>query len=92
MLDGENQLAVAIAELSNKIETLISKHEELAENVSKIKEAVYDPDRGLYARLKELDTRIVGLEEWRSNNVRIMWIVGTSIIGLVVTTIWKSIF
>ena len=92
MLENENQLAVAITELSNKIETLLYKHEELAENVSKIKEAVYNPDRGLYARLRELDIRIANLEEWKNNNVKIMWIVGTSIIGLMITTIWRTIF
>lgn len=92
MLEGENQLSVAIAELSNKIEILLSKHIELADNVTKIKEAVYNPDSGLYARLRELDTRIDNLEAWKNSNTRILWIVATSIIGLTAATLWSAIF
>jgi len=92
MQDGEKQLTMAIVELSNKIETLLSKHVELAENVTKIKEAVYNPDSGLYARLRELDTRIDILEDWKNNNTKILWIVATSIIGLTAATVWRVIF
>ena len=92
MQDGEKQLTMAIVELSNKIETLLSKHVELAENVTKIKEAVYNPDSGLYARLRELDTRIDILEDWKNNNTKILWIVATSIIGLTAATAWRVIF
>ena len=62
MTDDEQQkLTVMLVELSGKIQTMLDKQEELAENVSKIKEAVYNPDSGLYARLKELDIRIIQL-------------------------------
>ncbi len=66
----EGRVIVAIAELSTKIETLIDKQEELAVNVSKIKEAVYNPDEGLYARLNKLDIRLLALESWKSNNTK----------------------
>ena len=77
MTDDEQQkLTLMLVELSGKIQTVLDKQEELAENVSKIKEAVYNPDSGLYARLKELDIRIIQLESWKSTNTRIMWLVG----------------
>ena len=45
MTDDEQQkLTVMLVELSGKIQTMLDKQEELAENVSKIKEAVYNPD------------------------------------------------
>jgi|TARA_Y100000310_G_C20338892_1_gene648834 hypothetical protein len=90
-LESEGQLAVALTELTSKIETLIYKQEELAENISKIKEAVYNPDEGLYARLNRLDARLLGLESWKSNNTKILWIVITVGLGLIITTAWKAI-
>jgi len=78
---NEGQIIVALAELTTKIETLISKQEELAVNVSKIKEAVYNPDEGLYARLNKLDIRLLSLESWKANNTKIMWIVITAAIS-----------
>jgi len=90
----EGRVIVAIAELSTKIETLIDKQEELAINIGKIKEAVYNPDEGLYARLKELDIRLLALESWKLNNTKIMWIVITAAISsFAVASIsaWKAI-
>jgi|TARA_Y100000034_G_C6859337_1_gene390895 hypothetical protein len=90
-LENEGQIAVALTELTSRIETLIDKQEELAENVSKIKEAVYNPDEGLYARLNRLDSRLLSLESWKSNNTKILWIVISVGLGLIITTAWKAI-
>ena len=57
--DDERKLTVMLVEMSTKLEILLDKQEELADNISKIKEAVYNPDSGLFARLKELDIRII---------------------------------
>jgi hypothetical protein len=90
-LENEGQIVLALQDLATRIETLIDKQEELAENINKIKEAVYNPDEGLYARLNRLDARILGLESWKNNNTKILWIVITVGLGLVVTTAWKAI-
>ena len=93
MTDEEQQkLTVMMVELSGKLQILLDKQDELAENISKIKEAVYNPDSGLYARLKELDIRIQLLERWKSSSTRVMWIVGGSVIGLLVNTAWGVLF
>ena len=93
MTDDEQQkLTVMLVELSGKIQTMLDKQEELAENVSKIKEAVYNPDSGLYARLKELDIRIIQLETWKAANSKVMWLVGGSVAGLLVKTVWTVLF
>jgi|TARA_R110000744_G_scaffold157552_2_gene273396 hypothetical protein len=93
MTDEEQQkLIVMMVELSGKIQMLLDKQDELAENISKIKEAVYHPDLGLYARLKELDIRIQLLEGWKAANSKIMWLVGGSVVGLLVKTAWSVLF
>ena len=88
--DSTSQIIVALADLTNKIETLIDKQEELALNVSKIKEVVYNPDEGLYARLNKLDIRLFSLEEWKNNHTKLLWIVISIVAGLVMTTAWKA--
>ena len=93
MTDDEQQkLTVMMVELSSKVQILLDKQDELAENINKIKEAVYNPDSGLYARLKELDIRIQHIESWKSTNTRLMWIVGGSVVGLLVRTAWAALF
>jgi len=84
--------AVAFAEMSgkfdqimDKIETVKEKQEEMAEDIGKIKEAVYNPDQGLYARLREL-------ESWKDTSSRLIWLTITSVSGLVVATIYKYFF
>jgi len=57
-VNDERELALAFAELNNKIEILLEKQEEMADNVAKIKEAIYNPDQGIFSRLKDL-------ENWR---------------------------
>ena len=90
--DEQQKLTLMIVEMSGKIELLLDKQDELADNISKIKEAVYNPDSGLYARLRDLDTRIIQIEAWKATNTRLMGLVGGSITGLVLQTAWKALF
>tara|TARA_R100000008_G_scaffold76966_2_gene57132 strand:+ start:1257 stop:1538 length:282 start_codon:yes stop_codon:yes gene_type:complete len=93
MTDEEQQkLTVMIVEMSSKIEILLDKQDELADNISKIKEAVYNPDSGLYARLRDLDTRILQVENWKATNSKIMWLVGGSVAALLVQAAWTVLF
>ena len=92
MNDEEQQkLTIMMTELSSKVQILLDKQDELAENISKIKEAVYNPDQGLYARLTALDTRIQHIESWKNTNTRLMWLVGGSVVGLLVKTAWGAL-
>ena len=93
MSDEDSQhLTLMIAEISTKLQVLLDKQDELGENISKIKEAVYDPDKGLYARLSKLDARLDALEAWKNNNTKILWIVITVGVGLVLSTTWQAVF
>ena len=90
--DEAKNLVVMMTELSSKLQILLDKQEELAEGITKIKEAVYNPDSGLYARLRGLEIRITSVEQWKASNTRIMWIVGTTVIGMSIATMWNMIF
>ena len=94
MSDDEQtqHLSMVMAEIATKMQVLLYKQDELAENVAKIKDAVYDPDKGLYARLSRLDARLDALESWKDNNTKIVWIGITVGIGLVATTVWQAVF
>jgi len=81
-----------MAEISAKMQVLLDKQDELGENISKIKEAVYNPDTGLYARLTKLDSRLDALEAWKSTNTKVMWIIVSIGAGLVLNTGWDALF
>jgi hypothetical protein len=91
-VDQTQNLTVMMAEISTKMQVLLDKQDELAENISKIKEAVYDPDKGLYARLSRLDARLDSLENWKNNNSKILWIVIAATTALIVQSAWRALF
>ena len=68
--------------LMDAIESVKERQEDMAEDIAKIKEAVYNPDEGLYARLRALET-------WKRTSSRVIWMVVTALSGLVVATVWS---
>ena len=66
------------------IDAVKEKQEEMSEDVSKIKEAVYNPDEGLYARIREL-------EAWKNQSSRMIWTLFTSVVGLACALVIKYI-
>ena len=90
--DEQQNLTLMMAEIATKMQVLLDKQDELGENISKIKEAVYNPDNGLYARLSKLDARLDVLEDWKQSNSKVLWILVTVGIGLVVNGAWQAIF
>jgi hypothetical protein len=53
--DQLQQLTTAILEMKMNLERMAEKQEEMVDDVKHIKQAVYDPEQGLYARLKALE-------------------------------------
>ena len=62
--------------------TMKEKNEEMADDVSKIKEAIYNPDEGIYSRLKEL-------EAWKSSMSRVLWLLATGALGSLGVALWE---
>ena len=51
------------------------------QDVRQIKEAIYNPEQGLYARVRDL-------EQWQASMSRVAWIFGSSIVALVAKTLY----
>ena len=59
--DQQQELREIIIELRNDISRMSERQNEMNENIKKIKEAIYNPDEGLYARIKSL-------EQWKESS------------------------
>ena len=70
--------------LEMKIDEVKDRQEDMAEDMAKVRESVYHPDQGLYARLREL-------EAWQKTSSKIIWMVVSTMIGIVAYTITKTI-
>ena len=78
----DSQAETALIELNGKFERMMDnieivkdKQEEMADDIAKIKEAVYNPDEGIYARIREL-------ESFKRQVSKVLWILVTTMIGL----------
>jgi len=78
------ELASDLKRLGDGIDNLQESQEHMAEDIGKIKEAVYNPDQGLYARLKELET-------WKKTQSKVVWIIASSVIGLITAALFNII-
>ena len=70
--------------LCTGIESVKEKQEEMLEDVAKIREAVYNPDQGLYARIRALET-------WKSTSSRMIWTLFTTTVGIIGAIVLKSV-
>ena len=71
-------------QIMQSVDTIKEKQEEMADDISKIKTAVYDPDSGLYARLREL-------ESWKTTSSRLIWIIISAVATLTVALIYNKL-
>lgn len=78
-LDGKMDM------LAMKIDELKEKQEDMADDISKVKEAVYHPDEGLYARLREL-------EGWQKTSTKFTWMLVSSVLGILAFLTSRALF
>ena len=71
-----NEIKQALMELTVNIKHMGTKQDDMITDVKSIKEAIYNPETGLYARVRDL-------EQWQENMSRVIWTVGLGFIGLV---------
>ena len=82
MSENEMQeLKDAIVNLTHQIQRMSEKQDEMYQDVRQIKEAIYNPDQGLYARVRDL-------EQWQQGMARIAWIFGSSLMALMAKTLY----
>ena len=75
------ELNAKLERVINGIDTLHANQERMGDDISKIKEAVYNPDEGLYARLRNL-------EQWKESTSRVQWMISSGVIMLMVKMLW----
>lgn len=83
--DEIQDLKDAIVDLSHQIQRMADKQDEMLDDVRKIKDAIYNPDQGLYARLRDL-------EQWQAGVSKFIWSFGLAIIGLIIQALYTNIF
>jgi fructosamine-3-kinase len=71
--------------IMDSLEIVKENQEKMGEDISKIKEAMYNPDAGLYARLKIV-------EESRRNSSRLIWFTFTVLVGSLVGALVKILY
>ena len=76
------QLNGKIEKMMHGINSVKDKQDEMADDIVKIKEAVYNPDEGLYVRLREL-------EAWKKSSAKLIWIIITALVGLSTASLWS---
>ena len=88
---GDKEVVVCATTLSGKLDLLSLKLDELKErqedmaaDVSKVKEAVYHPDDGLYARLRELESA-------QKTATRFTWMLVSSTLGILAFLITRAL-
>ena len=92
MSDSERELSEAILRLENNIQRMVDgidvvkeDMKVMATDISKIKEAVYNPDQGIYARLRSL-------EAWKETSSKVTWIMISALFGLATMSVWNLLF
>jgi len=79
--DRNKELEIDLVEIDGKLQRLIDHLETMklsqaavAEDIAKIKEALFNPDQGIYARLRDI-------ESWKSVHTKLTWILVSSLFG-----------
>ncbi len=78
------EVGQALDRLCSSVDVVKDKQEEMAQDIAKIKEAVYNPDEGLYARLR-------ALESWKTSSSKMIWTLFTSMVALVSAYLIKTL-
>ncbi len=79
-----NDLQKKIDKLCTSTEIIKDNQTQMVEDIAKIKEAVYNPEQGLYARLRTL-------ENWKAQSSKMIWTLFTAVVGLVSAFLVKTI-
>ena len=83
-MDTEGKLLQLIQELRGDIARVSEKQDEMNADIKQIKEAVYNPDSGLYARMRDL-------EQWKDTYSKVSWAVAATLLALVTASIYNVI-
>ena len=87
----QEQFEVTVTKLDGKIDRLTDTIEsirfaqtDMYEKVTNIEKAIYNPDVGLYARLKEQESDLEDLKEFKANITKFLWIITSGMTGILI--------
>ena len=82
LIELEQKFLLFEQKLLTGIDNIQDNQKEAVAAIVEIHDAVFDPDRGLFARVKEV-------ENWKETSSKLLWIITTSTGGLVLAQIFK---
>ncbi len=82
IMELEQKFLLFEQKLLSGIDSIKDNQQEAVDAIVDIKEAIFDPDKGLFARVKEVET-------WKETSSKLLWIITTSTVGLVLAQIFK---
>jgi len=82
--NNNNTIQATLIRMEHILENLSRQQAETHDNVRQIKESMYNPDSGLYARVKDL-------EQWQSSVSKVLWSGGLSVLALITKTFYDLI-
>ena len=82
--DQIQQIRDAVLRMEHSLGRLEDKQNETLEDVKKIKDAIYNPEDGLYARVKDL-------EQWQESVSKVLWSGALSLLALITKTFYDMI-
>jgi hypothetical protein len=71
-----DEIKCALMEFIVNIKHMDIKQDQMIDDLKIIKEAIYNPETGLYARVRDL-------EQWQEGMSKVIWTVGLGFLGLV---------
>jgi len=87
----QEQFEVTVAKLEGKIDRITDSVEaiketqlEMNDKMSDIRRAIYNPDEGLYARVRYQEAEIEDLKDFKSNITKFLWVVTSAITGILI--------
>lgn len=87
----QEQFEVTVTKLDGKIDRLTDTIEsikfaqtDMYEKVTNIEKAIYNPDEGLYARLKQQESELDDLKEFKANITKFLWIITSGMTGILI--------
>ena len=84
IIELEQKFLLFEQKLLSGIDSIKDNQVEAVAAIVEIKEAIFDPDKGLFSRVKEV-------ESWKSGSSKLLWIITTSTVGLVLAQLLKII-
>jgi hypothetical protein len=87
----QEQFEVTVAKLGGKIDRLTdaiksikTSQTDMHEKIINIEKAIYNPDEGLYARLKVQESDLEDLKIFKSSITKFLWIITSGMTGILI--------